>query len=124
MTLEPTQRLPDHARNNETPEKRFAKIRWPTRPRCPCCDSDKVQYPTAHKTMTHRCRSKGCRKSFSAKTGTVMQWSKVTYQQWAIAILFPDRPEGRLQHEAALRSEADAENSVALGTPTPGGVGA
>lgn len=106
MALEPTQRLPDYARDNETAEKRIAKIRWPARPRCPYCDSDKAQYPTAHKTMTHRCRSKGCHKSFSVKTGTVMQWSKVTYQQWAIAILFLTDPKGvssmKLHYELKL----------------------
>ncbi len=36
--------------------------------------------------MPHRCQSKGCRKPFSTKTGTIMEGSKVTYQEWAIAV--------------------------------------
>ena len=80
--IELTRMFPD----NETAERWIVETRWPEGPRCPYCDSDKVQHPTAHKTMTHRCQSKGCRKSFSAKTGTVMEGSKVTYQEWAIAV--------------------------------------
>ena len=80
--IEITRMFPD----NETAEQWFIKTRWSDGPRCPYCQSDKVQYPTAHKTMTHRCQSKGCRKSFSAKTGTVMEGSKITYQEWAIAV--------------------------------------
>ena len=80
--VEITRMFPD----NETAERWFIETRWPNGPRCPYCQSDKVQYPTAHKTMTHRCQSKGCRKPFSAKTGTIMESSKVTYQEWAIAV--------------------------------------
>ncbi len=80
--VEITRMFPD----NETAERWFIETRWPDGPRCPYCQSDKVQHPTAHKTMTHRCQSKGCRKPFSAKTGTVMEGSKVTYQEWAIAV--------------------------------------
>lgn len=80
--VEITRMFPD----NETAERWFIETRWPDGPRCPYCQSDKVQHPTAHKTMTHRCQSKGCRKPFSAKTGTIMESSKVTYQEWAIAV--------------------------------------
>ena len=80
--VEITRMFPD----NETAERWFIKTRWPEGLRCPYCQGDKVQHPTAHKTMTHRCQSKGCRKPFSAKTGTVMEGSKITYQEWAIAV--------------------------------------
>ena len=36
--------------------------------------------------MPYRCRRNGCRKFFSVKVGTVMQDSKLGYQEWAIAI--------------------------------------
>ncbi len=36
--------------------------------------------------MPYRCRGKDCRKFFSVKVGTVMQDSKLGYQEWAIAI--------------------------------------
>ena len=77
-----TEMFPD----NETAEKWIAEVRWPDGPRCPVCDSDKVQHPTGHKTMPYRCQVKGCRQKFSVKTGTVMESSKVTYQEWAIAV--------------------------------------
>ena len=81
MTLvELIRKFPD----DETAEAWFARIRWPDGPRCPHCDHDSVQHPTTHPTMPYRCR--GCRKFFSVKVGTVMQDSKLGYQEWAIAI--------------------------------------
>lgn len=77
-----TRMFPD----NETAEKWIAEVRWPDGPRCPACGSDKIQHPTGHKTMPYRCQVKGCRKKFSVKTGTVMESSKVGYQEWAIAV--------------------------------------
>ena len=72
--------------DDETAERWFIAKRWPEGPRCPYCDSDRVQFPITHKTMTHRCQSKDCRKRFSAKTGTIMESSKLGYQTWAVAI--------------------------------------
>lgn len=72
--------------NDQVAERWFAEIRWPDGPHCPYCDSDKVQYPITHKSMTHRCQSQGCRKRFSVKTGTVMESSKIGCQEWAIAV--------------------------------------
>ena len=61
--------------DDETAEEWFGKVRWPEGPACPKCGSDNVQNPTAHPTMSYRCRD--CRKFFSVKTGTVMQNSKL-----------------------------------------------
>ena len=77
-----TRMFPD----NEMAERWFIGTRWPDGPRCPHCDSDRVQYPIGHKTMTHRCKANGCRKRFSVRTGTVMEASNLGYQDWAIAI--------------------------------------
>ena len=77
-----TEMFPD----NKTAEQWLAETRWPSGPRCPVCDSAEVQYPTAHKTMPYRCQAKGCRKRFSVKTGTIMESSKVSYREWAIAV--------------------------------------
>ncbi|MYI61529.1 MAG: IS1595 family transposase [Gemmatimonadetes bacterium] len=83
MTLvELIRKFPD----DETAEAWIASIRWPDGPRCPHCDCDNVQHPTRHKTMPYRCRRNGCRKFFSVKVGTVMQDSKLGYQEWAIAV--------------------------------------
>ena len=44
-----------------------------------------VQTGAKHKTMPYRCREKECAKRFSAKTGTVMEGSKLGFQTWMIA---------------------------------------
>ncbi len=80
--VELIRKFPDDA----AAEKWIASIRWPDGPRCPHCDHDDVQHPTAHRTMPYRCRRNGCRKFFSVKVGTVMQDSKLGYQEWAIAV--------------------------------------
>ncbi|MYA84693.1 MAG: IS1595 family transposase [Acidimicrobiaceae bacterium] len=83
MTIvELIRRFPDDA----TAEAWIASIRWPDGPECPRCGCTNVQTPTAHKTMPYRCRGNGCRRFFSVKVGTVMQDSKLGYQEWAIAI--------------------------------------
>ena len=54
-----TEMFPD----NETAEKWIAEVRWPDGPRCPVCDSDKVQHPTGHKTMPYRAKSRDAGRS-------------------------------------------------------------
>ncbi|MCY3562156.1 MAG: IS1595 family transposase [bacterium] len=73
-------KFPDDA----TAEAWIAGIRWPDGPECPRCGCTNVQHPTAHKTMPYRCRGKGCWRFFSVRVGTVMQDSKLGYQEWAI----------------------------------------
>ena len=75
------QRFPD----NKTAEQWFIEQRWPNGIACPECGSLNVKTGCKHKTMPFRCREKECDTRFSVKTGTVMQSSKVTYQQWALA---------------------------------------
>ena len=69
--------------DDETSEAWFADVRWPDGATCPTCGSDNVQTGAKHPTMSYRCRT--CRKYFSARTGTVMESSKLGYQVWAIA---------------------------------------
>lgn len=71
--------------DDQTAEAWIAAIRWPDGPQCPRCGCTNVQHPTAHKTMPYRCRGKDCRRFFSVRVGTVMQDSKLGYQEWAIA---------------------------------------
>ena len=76
------QRFPDDA----TSEQWFIQQRWPTGICCPKCGSMNVQTGCKHKTMPFRCREKKCgRKRFSTKTGTVMEGSKIGYQDWLLA---------------------------------------
>ena len=44
-----------------------------------------MQTGAKHKSMPFRCREKKCGKRFSAKTGTVMEGSKLGFQVWIIA---------------------------------------
>ena len=73
--------FPDDA----TAEAWFVKQRWPVGICCPHCGSLNVQTGAKHKTMPYRCREKECAKRFSAKTGTVMEGSKLGFQDWMIA---------------------------------------
>ena len=64
----------------------FVRERWPDAITCPHCGADRVQTGGAHPTMPYRCRAKGCRKRFSARTGTALEGSNVGFQKWVIAI--------------------------------------
>ncbi len=71
--------------DDETAEKWFIEQRWPNGVCCPKCGSLNVQTGAKHPTMPFRCREKECGKLFSAKVGTVMEGSKIGYQDWIIA---------------------------------------
>ena len=71
--------------DDTTAEAWFVERRWPDGIACPQCGSFNVQIGAKHKTMPYRCREKECGKRFSAKTGTVMEGSKVGLQKWIIA---------------------------------------
>ena len=70
--------------DDETAEAWFVDQRWPTGVACVNCGSFAVSTGYSHPTMPFRCRD--CRKFFSAKTGSLMQSSKLGYRKWAIAI--------------------------------------
>ena len=70
--------------NNEIAEQWLTEQRWPNGVCCPACGSVNVQTGCQHKTMPYRCREKECVKKFSVKTGTVMEGSKVGYQDWLL----------------------------------------
>ena len=71
--------------DNETAERWFIQQRWPDGVCCHYCGSVNVQAGCQHKTMPFRCREKECGKKFSVKTGTIMEGSKIGYQDWIIA---------------------------------------
>ena len=68
-------------------EEWIVKQRWPRGVCCPHCGSLNVQTGCQHKTMPFRCRERICAKRFSTKTGTVMEGSKIGYQDWIVAAL-------------------------------------
>ena len=71
--------------DNETAEQWFITQRWSDGVCCHYCGSVNVQAGCKHKTMPFRCREKECGKKFSVKTGTIMEGSKIGYQDWIIA---------------------------------------
>ena len=79
--IEIMRKFPDDA----TAEAWFLERRWPSGIACPHCGSANVQTGAKHKTMPFRCREKECAKRFSAKTGTVMEGSKLGFQVWMVA---------------------------------------
>ncbi|MDE0201341.1 MAG: IS1595 family transposase [Rhodospirillaceae bacterium] len=79
--IEIMRRFPDDA----TAEAWFVERRWPDGVHCPHCGSVNVQTGARHKSMPYRCREKECGKRFSAKTGTVMEGSKLGFQVWMVA---------------------------------------
>ena len=72
--------------NDAAAEAWFIALRWPNGIACHYCGSTPVLQGAKHKTMPYRCRTKGCRKRFSVRTGTVLESSKLGFQVWAIAI--------------------------------------
>ncbi|MDE0262045.1 MAG: IS1595 family transposase [Bryobacterales bacterium] len=76
------QMFPDDA----AAEAWFTEDRWPEGVCCPECGSVNVQSGCKHKTMPYRCREKVCGKKFSVKTGSIMEGSKVGYQDWLLAM--------------------------------------
>ncbi len=70
--------------NDEKAEQWFEAQRWDSGIACPDCGSVRYSACKNRKPMPYRC--KDCRKHFSVRKGTVMQSSKLGYQEWAIAI--------------------------------------
>lgn len=70
--------------NEDAAEDWFIRQRWPNGPMCPHCPSRNIHERKGRKPQRFRCRS--CKKYFSAKTGTVLQSSKVGYLAWVYAI--------------------------------------
>ena len=69
----------------EKAEAWFVEQRWPNGVACPFCGSLNVAIVASRKPQPFRCREKGCRKSFSVKTGTVLHSSNIKLRKWAMA---------------------------------------
>lgn len=79
--IEIMRRFPDDA----TAEAWFVERRWLGGITCPHCGSLNIQTRAKHKSMPFRCREKEYGKRFCARTGTVMEGSKLGFQVWMIA---------------------------------------
>ena len=70
--------------DDETAREWFESAIWPNGPVCPKCSLGDNVRPSTHKSMPYRCAR--CRRHFSVKIGTVMERSKIGYQNWLLAI--------------------------------------
>lgn len=70
--------------DNESARKWFEETLWLDGPSCPHCGSDRISESGCHPTMPYRCKE--CRRFFSVRVRTPMQYSKLGYQTWLIAI--------------------------------------
>ena len=94
----------------------------PTGFRCPRCDGDNVYEPGGKAPMRFRCRP--CRRFFSTKTGTVMEHSNISYEDWLIAMYYLTVGiKGPVLQEACPRRWNHPEVGVAPGPPDQGGLG-
>ena len=60
-------------------------LKWPDgRIVCPTCGGDKIGHIATRHLL--RCNTKGCRKQFSAKVGTLMEDSALPLSAWFVAI--------------------------------------
>jgi transposase-like protein len=70
--------------NLKTCNRFVSELRWKNGPECPQCGSMSVCCLSTRPAM--RCRVKGCRKSFSIKTGTIFEDSPLPLTKWLPAI--------------------------------------
>ena len=77
--IELAKRFPDE----DSAREWFEAIIWPIGRICPRCTGTDT-YEGTHKTMRYRCRP--CNKTFSVRTGTVLESSRLPLQKWVWAI--------------------------------------
>ena len=61
----------------------FESTVWPSGRHCPRCGSTRT-HEASHAKMRYRCTD--CRSYFSAKTGTVLEGSRIPFRKWVFAI--------------------------------------
>ena len=61
----------------------FESVVWPNGRHCPRCGSERT-HECSHAKCPYRCTD--CRAYFSAKTGTAIEGSKVSFRKWVFAI--------------------------------------
>lgn len=78
--------------DEQTAMEWFEENVWPDGRRCPRCGF-KYTCASKHPSMPYYCAE--CDKRFSVRIGTVMEQSKISYQNWAIATyMIATRPKG------------------------------
>ena len=73
-----------------------AKLRWPTGPVCPRCDSTEYSYLTTRRLW----KCKGCKKQYSVKVATIFEDSPLGLDKWLPAVwLIANSKNGISSHE-------------------------
>lgn len=70
--------------NEDAARTYLEALRWPNGPVCPHCGTVDKAYATK-RPGKYRCASKGCRKDFTVKVGTVFEASHIPLHQWLLA---------------------------------------
>ena len=70
--------------DEDAARKYLEGIRWPSGPVCPHCGTVDKAYATK-RAGKYRCASKGCRKDFTVKIGTVFEASHIPLHKWLLA---------------------------------------
>ncbi|MCB9840739.1 MAG: IS1595 family transposase [Phycisphaeraceae bacterium] len=69
----------------DTADSYLASIKWPDgQPCCPRCGSVNVGWIKSRRRF--QCREKACRKQFSTTTGTILEGTHLTSDQWIAAV--------------------------------------
>ena len=97
--------------DNATAEQWFIEQRWEDGMCCPRCGSVNVQTGAKHPTIPFRCREKDCGKFFSAKTGTVMEGSKIGYQDW-INLVHQSYQPSKVELDVDLRIKGTFKQAI------------
>jgi transposase-like protein len=77
-----------------------AAIRWPEGPSCPTCGGRDLGYIKSRRLW--QCKTKGCRKQFSVKVGTIFEDSPIPLDKWVTSVwLIANSKNGISSHELA-----------------------
>ena len=68
------------------------KVRWPERPLCPYCQSEKVSFHR-EKSRKRRWQCDPCSKSFSVTVGTIFHHTHIDLRKWLLLIFLGRRGE-------------------------------
>ncbi len=75
-----------------------AALRWPDGPHCPVCGGTDLGYVKTRRLW--QCKTKGCRKQFSVKVGTIFEDSPIPLDKWLSSIwLIANAKNGVSSHE-------------------------
>ena len=91
------------------------RCRWPFGVRCALCGGTEIRETADHKPLPWRCIP--CRRFFSVRTGTAMNSSRLSYQQWVKAmyvVTAPTPPDRFSSRRLALELDLSQPSALDL----------